>query len=100
MLPDFGIRFGIKMVILKIISRSLIKVYDSISKVRDLMDSLYQGYPIGYVIAWRNPSVRLKDGSLSEGKKILIDGQQRITALTAAILGQYLINKTYESIKL
>ena len=70
------------------------------SKVRDLMDSLYQGYPIGYVIAWRNPNVRLKDGSLSEGKKILIDGQQRVTALTAAILGQYVINKTYERVKI
>ena len=68
-------------------------VWDS-SKVRDLMDSLYQGYPIGYVIAWRNPNVRLKDGSLSEGKKILIDGQQRVTALTAAILGEYVVNKT------
>lgn len=74
-------------------------VWDS-SKVRDLMDSLYQGYPIGYVIAWRNPNVRLKDGSLSEGKKILIDGQQRVTALTAAILGQYVVNKTYERIKI
>lgn len=74
-------------------------VWDS-SKVRDLMDSLYQGYPIGYVIAWRNPNVRLKDGSLSEGKKILIDGQQRVTALTAAILGHYVINKTYQRIKI
>lgn len=74
-------------------------VWDS-SKVRDLMDSLYQGYPVGYVIAWRNPNVRLKDGSLSEGKKILIDGQQRVTALTAAILGQYVINKTYERVKI
>jgi hypothetical protein len=74
-------------------------VWDS-SKVRDLMDSLYQGYPIGYVIAWRNPNVRLKDGSLSEGKKILIDGQQRITALTAAILGQYVVNKTYQRVKI
>ncbi len=74
-------------------------VWDS-SKVRDLMDSLYQGYPIGYVIAWRNPNVRLKDGSLSEGKKILIDGQQRVTALTAAILGQYVINKTYQRVKI
>jgi uncharacterized protein with ParB-like and HNH nuclease domain len=74
-------------------------VWDS-SKVRDLMDSLYQGYPIGYVIAWRNPNIRLKDGSLSEGKKILIDGQQRVTALTAAILGQYVINRTYERIKI
>lgn len=74
-------------------------VWDS-SKVRDLMDSLYQGYPVGYVIAWRNPNVRLKDGSLSEGKKVLIDGQQRVTALTAALLGQYIINKTYQRVKI
>ena len=64
------------------------------------MDSLYQGYPIGYVIAWRNPDIRLKDGSLSEGKKILIDGQQRVTALTAGILSQYVVNKTYQRIKI
>lgn len=74
-------------------------VWDS-SKVRDLMDSLYQGYPVGYVIAWKNPNVRLKDGTLSAGKKILIDGQQRVTALTAAILGHYVINKTYKRIKI
>jgi hypothetical protein len=74
-------------------------VWDS-SKVRDLMDSLYQGYPVGYVIAWKNPNIRLKDGSLSEGKKILIDGQQRITALTAAILGQYVVNKNYKRVKI
>ena len=74
-------------------------VWDS-SKVRDLMDSLYQGYPVGYLIAWKNPDVRLKDGSISEGKIILIDGQQRITALTAAILGQYVINSTYERVKI
>lgn len=74
-------------------------VWDS-SKVRDLMDSLYHGYPVGYVIAWRNPNVRLKDGSFSDGKKILIDGQQRVTALTAAILGQYVIDKTYQRVKI
>lgn len=74
-------------------------VWDS-SKVRDLIDSLYQGYPIGYIIAWRNPNIKLKDGSLSEGKKILIDGQQRITALSAAILGQYVVNKNYERVKI
>lgn len=74
-------------------------VWDS-SKVRDLMDSLYQGYPIGYLIAWQNPNVRLKDGSTSVGKKILIDGQQRVTALTAAILGEYVINQTYQRVKI
>ncbi|MDH3974045.1 MAG: DUF262 domain-containing protein [Deltaproteobacteria bacterium] len=74
-------------------------VWDS-TKVRDLMDSLYQGYPIGYLIAWRNPNVKLKDGSTSEGKKVLIDGQQRVTALTAAILNKYVIDKHYKRIKI
>ena len=74
-------------------------VWDS-SKVRDLLDSLYKGYPIGYVITWQNPNVRLKDGKLSEGKKILIDGQQRITALKAAILGDYVMNKEYDRVRI
>ncbi|WP_448213530.1 GmrSD restriction endonuclease domain-containing protein [Colwellia sp. MEBiC06753] len=70
------------------------------SKVRDLMDSLYQGFPVGYVIAWRNPNVKLKDGTLAEGKKILIDGQQRITALRAAIAGEQVINQHYQQVKI
>lgn len=69
-------------------------------KVRDLMDSLYQGYPIGYLICWQNPNIKLKDGKTSHGKKILIDGQQRVTALTAAILGKEVINKEYEKVKI
>ena len=68
------------------------------SKVRDLMDSLYKGYPIGYIITWKNQDIRLKDGTLSNGKKILIDGQQRITALTAAVVGQLVLNKEYKEI--
>jgi len=70
------------------------------SKVRDLMDSLYKGYPIGYIISWRNHNVKLKDGSISEGKKILIDGQQRITALRAAILDEYIVTKDYKRKKI
>lgn len=69
------------------------------TKIRDLMDSLYQGYPIGYIIVWKNPDVRLKDGSISAGKKIIIDGQQRITALRAAILGETILDKDYNKIK-
>ena len=68
----------------------------SSSKVRDLMDSLYKGYPVGYIITWRNPDIRLKDGTLSAGKKVLIDGQQRITALTAAVVGQLVLDKDYK----
>ena len=69
-------------------------------KVRDLIDSLYQGYPVGYIITWRNPDVKLKNGELSAGKKVLIDGQQRITALTAAIVGQRVLNKNYKEINI
>ena len=74
-------------------------VWDA-SKVRDLMDSLYRGFPVGYIIAWRNPNVKLKDGSLAEGKKVLIDGQQRVTALTAAIAGQQVVNKDYKKVSI
>ena len=66
------------------------------SKVRDLMDSLYKGFPVGYIIVWKNPDIRLKDGKVSSGKKILIDGQQRITAIQAAVVGQQVIDSTYK----
>ena len=66
------------------------------AKVRDFIDSLYHGYPVGYLIAWRNPDVRLKDGTQSVGKRILIDGQQRVTALLAALLGEQVVTRTYK----
>lgn len=65
------------------------------SQVRDLMDSLYKGYPTGYIILWKNPDVKLKDGTTSSGKKIIIDGQQRITALMTAIAGQKIFDKDF-----
>jgi len=70
------------------------------TKVRNLLDSLYQGYPVGYLIAWRNPTVKLKDGTSSAGKRILIDGQQRVTALMAALLGREVLTKDYETIRI
>lgn len=70
------------------------------TKVRNLLDSLYQGYPVGYLIAWRNPTVRLKDGSFSAGKRILIDGQQRVTALMAGLLGREVLTKDYETTRI
>jgi len=70
------------------------------TKVRNLLDSLYQGYPVGYLIAWRNPTVKLKDGTSSAGKRILIDGQQRVTALMAALLGREVLTKDYETVRI
>ena len=66
------------------------------TQVRDLLDSLYKGYPTGYLIIWKNPNVKLKDGSFSAGKKILIDGQQRVTALMTAIAGLPVVNSEYK----
>ena len=66
------------------------------TQVRDLLDSLYKGYPTGYLIIWKNPNVKLKDGSVSAGKKILIDGQQRVTALMTAIAGIPVVNASYK----
>ncbi len=67
----------------------------SSTQVRDLVDSLYNGFPVGYLITWKNPNVRLKDGSTSNGKRILIDGQQRVTALMTAILGKEVFDSNY-----
>ncbi len=70
------------------------------TKVRNLLDSLYHGYPVGYLISWRNPTVKLKDGTSSAGKRILIDGQQRITALMAGLLGREVLTKDYETVRI
>ncbi len=74
-------------------------VWDAI-KVRNLLDSLYRGYPIGYLISWRNPDMKLKDGTQASGKRILIDGQQRVTALMAALLGREVLTKDYRTIRI
>lgn len=74
-------------------------VWDA-TQVRNLLDSIYQGYPVGYLIAWRNPSVKLKDGSTSAGKRILIDGQQRVTALMASLLGIEVLTSDYDTVRI
>lgn len=65
-------------------------------QVRDLIDSLYSDYPTGYLIISQNPDMRLKDGTLSIGKQILIDGQQRVTALMTSLAGVEVIGQSFE----
>ncbi len=65
------------------------------AQVRDLIDSLYNGYPTGYIITWKNPDIQTKDGSVANGKHVLIDGQQRITALMAAIAGLEVLDEDF-----
>lgn len=64
-------------------------------QVRDLIDSLYNGYPTGYIITWKNPDVQTKDGSVANGNHVLIDGQQRITAIMAAVAGLEVLDEDF-----
>lgn len=64
-------------------------------QVRDLVDSLYKGYPTGYIIVSKSPDLKLKDGTTAVGKKIMIDGQQRVTAMMTAFSGLEVFNADF-----
>lgn len=65
------------------------------TRVRDLLDSLYRGYPSGSILVWetdkeqpsRDLSVEQQISPFS-GHKLLLDGQQRLTSLTAVLKGE------------
>lgn len=44
--------------------------------------------------------MKVKDGSSSAGKRVLIDDQQRVTALMAALLGQMVVTKDYDEVRI
>ena len=65
------------------------------TRVRDLLDSLYRGYPSGLILAWRSSEdVDTRDFAIStqtsesKTKMLLLDGQQRLTSLSAVLNGQ------------
>jgi len=65
------------------------------TRVRDLLDSLYRGYPSGSILMWETDEpVPTRDGAITQetnafvGRKLLLDGQQRLTSLTAVINGE------------
>ncbi|GAA2200008.1 DUF262 domain-containing protein [Sinomonas flava] len=64
------------------------------------MDSLYKGYPVGYLITWQSVGAHLKGGNVAAHQQILIDGQQRITALRAAVAGMKTVNKRYKPVRI
>lgn len=66
-------------------------------QIRDLIDSLYNGFPIGYLIIWQNPDTVDKNGEKTLGKQIMIDGQQRITALMTSIVGLPVLDKAFHT---
>src|SRR6202166_2836108 len=65
------------------------------TRVRDLMDSLYRGYPSGAILLWdTDESVPLQEFAVSQAvnpyqsTRLLLDGQQRLTSLSAVIRGE------------
>ena len=73
------------------------------NKVRDLFDSMMKGYPIGYVMIWESPSdyetkknvIGKNEKIHDEPKELVIDGQQRLTALVAAMYGVVVKDKNF-----
>ena len=73
------------------------------SDVRDLLDSMLRGYPIGYCILWEAPddqedkksSIGLNDKSYATPKELVIDGQQRLTALVSSLYGITVKDQTF-----
>src|SRR5664280_806479 len=65
------------------------------TRVRDLLDSLYRGYPSGAILLWEtDEDVPLQDFAVQQesnpytNTRLLLDGQQRLTSLSAVIRGE------------
>ena len=74
------------------------------NKVRDLLDSMYKGFPIGYIMLWSAPDNYERTSHIGTDQKkypepqdLVIDGQQRLTALLAALYGVEIKDKNYKS---
>lgn len=74
------------------------------NKVRDLLDSMYKGFPIGYIMLWSSPDDYDRTTHIGKNSKkyeepadLVIDGQQRLTALLAALYGIEIKDKNYKS---
>ena len=65
------------------------------TRVRDLLDSLYRGYPSGAILLWEtDEAVPLQQFAVQQeanpykSTRLLLDGQQRLTSLSAVIRGE------------
>lgn len=68
----------------------------STNQVSDFINSLYRGYPVGYLITWLKSDVPVRGGDQSTREYLLIDGQQRMMALWTALYGKEILNKNYK----
>lgn len=74
------------------------------NKVRNLFDSMIKGYPVGYIMLWESPveyedkksSIGFGEKIFVEPKELVIDGQQRLTALVSAMYGIKIKDKNFK----
>ena len=72
------------------------------AKVRDLFDSMYRGYPVGYFLFWENQvGEKSKQIGANNHQKVpnllIVDGQQRLTSLYAVLKGIPVVRENYET---
>lgn len=72
------------------------------AKVRDLFDSMYKGYPVGYLLFWQNALVDATRAIGTDNKQkpprlVIVDGQQRLTSLYAVIKNIPVLRESFES---
>ena len=70
------------------------------AKARDLLDSMYRGYPVGTLLFWETgaaPGLRqIDDDAQTVARMAIVDGQQRLTSLYAVMTGQSVLHKNYK----
>lgn len=72
------------------------------AKVRDLFDSMYKGYPVGYLLFWQNALADTTrtigtDSKQKPPRLVIVDGQQRLTSLYAVIKDIAVLRENFES---
>lgn len=71
----------------------------SAAKVRDLLDSMYQGYPIGYLMIWNSEDDQARligaDNKQETPTNFIVDGQQRLTSLYTVLKGTEVLQKDH-----
>jgi hypothetical protein len=72
------------------------------AKVRDLFDSMYKGYPVGYLLFWQNAMAEASrtigtDNKQKPPRLMIVDGQQRLTSLYAVIKNVSILRENFES---
>ena len=76
------------------------------AKVRDLFDSMYRGFPVGYLLFWENEQgngtrqIGLEDKAHSVPSRLIVDGQQRLTSLYAVFHGGRVLDADYRERKI